>query len=134
MFLPGVPYMMLQEQPNLDAMTAGIGMGTWIFIIALIVLQLAAWWKMFEKAGKPGWAAIIPIYNIVVLCQVAGKPGWWVILMLIPLVNIIIMIIVSVGVARNFGRGALFGIGLWLLGVIFYPILGFSDAEYQPAS
>jgi hypothetical protein len=86
---------------------------------------------VFTKAGKPGWAAIVPIYNLVVLLEIAGKPLWWIVLFLIPLVNIIMCIIVSIAVAKNFGKSAGFGVGLGLLGFIFYPILGFGDAQYQ---
>lgn len=112
----------------------GFGMGAWIVICVLIIFQLAAWWKMFEKAGQPGWAAIVPIYNFYVWMKVGGKPGWWLILLLIPLVNLIIMIVVSVAIANNFGKGTLFGLGLFLLGFIFYPILGFGDAQYQAST
>ena len=128
----GMSYPLLQDAPTMADYS--LGMGTWVVIMALVVFQIAAWWKMFEKAGQPGWAAIIPIYNIVVVLRVAGKPLWWIILLIIPLVNIIVWIIVSVAIANNFGRGTLFGIGLLLLGFIFYPILGFGDATYQPSS
>jgi uncharacterized membrane protein YhaH (DUF805 family) len=131
MSLPGVHYALLQEGTT-DAAAYGIGIGMWIVIVALTVVTIAGMWRTFDKAGKPGWAAIVPIYNMVVLCQVAGKSGWWVLLMFIPLVNIIIWIIVSIGVANNFGKGALFGVGLLFLGMFFYPILGFGDAQYQP--
>jgi hypothetical protein len=100
--------------------------------LILIVLAIAGLWATFAKAGKPGWAAIIPIYNALVLLQVAGRPWWWILLFLIPLVNLIIAIIVSIDVAKNFGKGALFGLGLAFLGFIFYPILGFGDAQYTP--
>jgi hypothetical protein len=101
--------------------------------LAIIVFIIAGIWKVFVKAGKPGWAAIIPIYNFIVLLEIAGKPLWWVILMFIPLVNLIILILVSIEVAKKFSKGAGFGIGLALLGFIFYPILGFGDAQYQGA-
>jgi hypothetical protein len=78
----------------------------------------------------PGWGAIIPIYNIYLMCKVAGKPGWWALLYLIPCVNLIIALIVSIDVAKNFGKGTGFGLGLALLSFIFFPILGFSDARY----
>lgn len=97
-------------------------------LIALVVL--AGIWKTFEKAGKPGWAAIIPIYNIIVLLEIAGKPIWWIILFLIPCVNIIVSLLVFIAVAKAFGKSEVFGIGLWLLGFIFFPILGFGDAKY----
>lgn len=99
--------------------------------IAILVLVIAGLWKVYVKAGRPGWASLIPIYNAYVLCEIAGKPGWWVVLMLIPFVNLIIGIIVMIGLAEKFGKGAGFGIGLILLGFVFIPILGFGDATYQ---
>ena len=133
MSLPVTQFTLLQEAA-VGADVEGYGLVTWIILLAIIVFQIAAWWKMFEKAGKPGWAAIVPIYNIFVLIQIAGKPGWWIILCLIPIVNIFVWLLVSLGVAQNFGKGALFGIGLFLLAVIFYPILGFGDDQYQPGT
>lgn len=103
----------------------------WICYFAVIILLIAAMWKVFSKAGQPGWACIIPIYNIYVLCKIAGRPGWWVLLMLIPLVNFIIAIILCIDIAKNFGKGAGFGVGLAFLGFIFFPILGFGSAQYQ---
>ena len=99
--------------------------------LVIIVAVIAGVWKTFVKAGKPGWAAIIPIYNVIVVLQIAGKPLWWIILLLIPLVNLVIGILVGIAVAQKFGKGTGFGIGLALLGFIFYPILGFGDAQYQ---
>jgi hypothetical protein len=95
---------------------------------------IVAMWKVFTKAGRPGWAAIIPIYNMYVWCKIVGRPGWWVILMLIPLVNIIVGIIVCIDMAKSFGKGVGFGIGIALLGIIFLPILGFGSAQYQGLS
>lgn len=103
----------------------------WIVYAVVVIFMIAAMWKVFSKAGQPGWAAIIPIYNIYVLCKVAGRPGWWVILMLIPLVNFIIMIILCIDIAKAFGKGTGFGIGLLFLGIIFWPILGFGSAQYR---
>lgn len=99
--------------------------------LLIAVILIAALWKVFSKAGQPGWAAIIPIYNCYILCKVAGRPGWWVILMLIPFVNFIIAIILCIDVAKNFGKGVGFGLGLAFLGFIFFPILGFGSATYQ---
>ena len=96
--------------------------------------MIAALWKVFTKAGQPGWAAIIPILNTYFVCKVAGRPGWWVILMLIPFVNFIIWIILCIDVAKSFGKGVGFGIGLLLLRIIFFPILGFGSAQYQGPS
>jgi Family of unknown function (DUF5684) len=114
-------------------MGAIIGLLFVAIYIAIIVAVIAGFWKVFTKAGKPGWAAIIPIYNIIVLLQIANKPLWWIILFFIPIVSIVMLILVSIAVAKNFGKGAGFGVGLALLGFIFYPILGFGSAQYQGA-
>jgi hypothetical protein len=102
-----------------------------VLFLALVVLAIAGVWKTFEKAGKPGWAAIIPIYNVIVMLQIAGRPLWWILLLLIPIVGIVVAIIVSIDLAKNFGQSAAFGVGLALLGFVFYPVLGFGDAVYQ---
>jgi hypothetical protein len=102
----------------------------WIIYIAVIIGVIAGVWKAFEKAGQPGWAAIVPIYNAIVMLKIAGKPVWWIVLMLIPFVNFIIAIIVLIDIARSYGKGTGFGIGLLFLGFVFWPILGFGDATY----
>jgi hypothetical protein len=99
--------------------------------LAILVAIIAGFWKVFVKAGKPGWAAIVPIYNVIVLLEIAGRPLWWILLFFIPLVNIIMAVIVGIAVAKNFGKSDAFGIGLGLLGFIFYPVLGFGGAQYQ---
>ena len=99
--------------------------------LVVVVIMVAAFWKIFVKAGQPGWAAIIPIYNAIVVLKIVGRPLWWLLLMLIPFVNFIILIILNIDLAKSFGKGAGFGIGLTLLGVIFAPILGFGSAQYQ---
>ena len=99
--------------------------------IAIAVLIIASFWRIFEKAGQPGWAALIPIYNAYVMCLVAGRPGWWLVLFLIPIVNIVIGIMVAIDIARKFGKGGGFVVGMILLGFIFYPILAFGDATYD---
>jgi uncharacterized membrane protein YhaH (DUF805 family) len=103
----------------------------WIFWLAFTILMIAACWKIFTKAGQPGWASIIPIYNLYIWCKIVGRPGWWILLMLIPFVNFIIGIILCIDLAKSFGKGVGFGLGLILLGVIFFPILGFGNAQYQ---
>jgi hypothetical protein len=113
------------------AAAGGIGAGVMILYIALIVLAIVGMWKLFTKAGKPGWASLIPIYNTCVLIDIAGKPMWWILLMLIPLVNIVIAILVAIGLAKNFGRGTGTVIGLILLPNIFLLILAFGSAEYN---
>jgi hypothetical protein len=102
-----------------------------VLYVLVVIVMIAGLWATFAKAGQPGWAAIVPIYNIVVMLEIADKPVWWFVLFLVPLVNIIIGIIVFVAIAEKFGKGAGFAIGLLLLGFIFWPILGFGDAQYM---
>ena len=101
------------------------------FWFAIIIFVVAGMWKAFAKAGHPGIACIVPFWNVIVMVQMAGKPIWWFLLFFIPIVGLIIAIIVSIGIAQNFGKGAGFGLGLAFLGFIFWPILGFGDAQYQ---
>lgn len=104
----------------------------WIVVCAVAVFELAAMWKVFAKAGRPGWAALIPIYNSIVMIQIAGKPAWWFLLYFIPIVNLVIAVIVIYNFAKNFGTGVGFTLGLIFLGFIFFPILAWGDAQYQP--
>jgi hypothetical protein len=101
-----------------------------LVMMAILVFMIASMWKVFVKAGQPGWAAIVPIYNVIVLLQITGKPLWWIVLCMIPLVNIVIMILICIDLAKCFGQSAGFGIGLALLGFVFFPILGFGSARY----
>jgi hypothetical protein len=112
-----------------DGAAAGGGVGSIVGLL-VAVLVIAGMWKVFTKAGKPGWAAIIPIYNTIVLLQIAGKPVWWFLLFFIPIVNIVIAVMVMIGIAKAFGKGTGFALGLLFLSPIFIPILGFSDAQY----
>ncbi|MBT5859513.1 MAG: signal peptidase I [Flavobacteriales bacterium] len=102
-----------------------------IFLIALVVLLIISGWKVFEKAGHPGWASIVPIYNMIIMCRIAKKPEWWVILMFIPLVNYVVGIWIINRMVKGFGKSEGFTIGMIFLGFIFYPILAFGDADYD---
>lgn len=88
-------------------------------------------WKVFAKGGQPGWACLIPIYNLYCLIKIAGKEWWWLLLFLVPLVNIAVAILLAIAISRNFGKGGGFVAGLIFLPWIFYPILGFGAAQYQ---
>ncbi|GMR23867.1 MAG: DUF5684 domain-containing protein [Acidobacteriota bacterium] len=102
-----------------------------LIYLAFMVLMVASVWKIYDKAGEPGWASIIPIYNVVVLLKIVGRPIWWLLLMFIPLVQIIIAILVMIDLAKSFGQGAGYGIGLVFLPFIFGPMLAFGDASYR---
>jgi hypothetical protein len=101
-----------------------------IVALAFLVVTIVAWWRLFSKAGEPGWASLIPIYNVVVLLRIVGKPAWWILLLLIPFVNFIVLIIVMLDLAKAYGHGAGFGIGLLLLFPIFLLILAFGSSKY----
>jgi len=111
-------------------------METFQFVVTLAIVGLiiASFWIVFTKADQPGWAVIVPIYNVIILLKIANKPLWWILLLLIPLVNIAIGILVAIAVAKNFGKSAGFGIGLVFLPFIFYPVLAWGDAQYTPQS
>lgn len=114
----------------MEGNAGGMGMVGLVVYLGFIVLMVASLWKVFTKAGQPGWAAIVPIYNIVVMLKIVGKPLWWIIGFIIPIVNFVVAIMVAVALAKSFGKGVGFAIGLILLGFVFFPILAFSDAKY----
>jgi hypothetical protein len=124
----------LQNDGN-NALGAAFGGLALIFWLAVVVVIIIGGWKMFEKAGQPGWAILIPLYNLYILLKIAGRPGWWLLLYFIPLVNFVIMLIVAIDIAKAFGQGALFGVVLlFFLSGIGYLILGFGNYQYQGPS
>lgn len=98
--------------------------------LAILIVVIVAEWKIYKKAGQPGWACIIPIYNILVLLRIIGKPWWWLLLLIIPVVNIVIGIWTTNLLSKSFGKDEGFTVGLIFLPFIFLPILGFGDAAY----
>jgi len=98
--------------------------------IAIGLIQIISLWRVFEKAGRPGWAAIIPIYNIYVMCKIGGKRGWWVLLMCIPFLGIIFSVWILNMISKSFGKDEGFTVGLLFLSFIFWPILGFGKSKY----
>lgn len=122
--------LLAQEGDAGQAAAGAVGIIILLIELALVVAAFAGIWKCFVKAGKPGWAAIVPIYNIIVMLEIVGKPLWWVILFFIPCVNFVVLLLVMIDFAKAFGKSAAYGIGLWIAGFIFFPMLGFSDARY----
>jgi hypothetical protein len=119
--------------------TNGGFVGIMVFVyIAIIVFEVAALWKVFVKAGQPGWAAIIPIYNLYILLKVIGRPAWWLLLfivgIIVPFVGwillIVISIVIAIDLAKSFAKSSGFAVGLFLLTFIFVPILGFGESRY----
>jgi hypothetical protein len=120
----------LAQNNNNTGSAIGLMVGLVVYL-AIIIIVVAGMWKTFEKAGQPGWAAIVPIYNTYIFCKIVGRPGWWVILLLIPYLNLIFWIIVCLDMAKSFARGIGFAVGLILLNPVFFCILGFGSSEYQ---
>jgi hypothetical protein len=120
----------LQNNPSgaLGPLFSGAALLVWL---AIFIVAIAAGWKVFEKAGQPGWAIIIPIFNIYIILKIVGRPAWWLVLYFIPVVNIVIAVIISMDMAKSFGQSAVFGIVmLFLLCGIGYLILAFGSARY----
>jgi len=115
----------------LQATMFSLELGLQILITGSIV---AGMWTTFKKAGEPGWAAIIPIYNTYILVKIGDDAWWWVLLFFVPVINIIAVAKVSIDVADNFGKSTLFGLGVALLPFVCYPILGFDSSQYRRAT
>jgi Family of unknown function (DUF5684) len=104
-----------------------------VFIGAMFLasfILIAGYWRLFTKAGKPGWAILIPIYNAIVMQQISGKPLWWILLYFVPIVNIVIAVICLFALAENFGKGKGYALGMLFLPWVFVPMLAFSDAQF----
>ena len=99
--------------------------------LVCMAVALVGMGACFARADKPAWAVIVPVYNLMVLSEVGGKPAWWGLLFLIPLAGLVFAAIVTINVATDFGRSIGFGVGLLLSPFVFYPLLGFGDAEYE---
>jgi Family of unknown function (DUF5684) len=122
---------MLLVDPTTNTAADGGMLGTMLVLIGAVYLFFfVATWRLYSKAGRPGWASLIPIYNTVVFCQICGRSGWWTLALMIPGVNVVISIILSVDLARVFGRGTGFVLGLIFLSPVFFPILAFGSSRY----
>lgn len=109
------------------AVTGGI---SGLIGLAFAVLAIVGMWKIFTKAGEPGWYSIIPIWNTIVMIKIVGRPMWWFLLLFVPIVNIVILVILMLDLSKVFGKGMGFTIGLILLPYIFMIILGFDSSRY----
>jgi len=112
------------------ASSSGSGSTALLFVLAIAIFYVVAGWKVFAKAGEPGWGVFVPIYNLYLVCKIAGRPEWWLILFFIPLVNVVIGLIIAMDIAKAFSKGPGFGLGLWILSFIFVPVLGYGSAQY----
>lgn len=121
-----------QQAAQMQEAATVFGTGFLIIFLVLAIITIIGLWKMYAKAGIPGWIAIIPIVNIFFLPKVGGKPIWWAILFFVPFVNIIFLILTYMAIAERFGRGVGTVLGLFFLKPIFFCILGFGSAQWTP--
>jgi len=116
---------------------AGFGIAMLLYVLfwlAVAVVTIVAMWKIFVKAGQPGWAAIIPIYNMYILLKIIGRPAWWLLLFFIPLVNIVVSVIIALDLGKAFGKDPVYSIILlWFFSIIGYLMLGFGKDKYVGA-
>lgn len=118
-----------QYQANTQISPGGL-IAVLLVSLAFTVFLIAAMWRVFTKAGQPGWAAIVPFYNTIVLLRIVGRPWWWLLLMFIPLVNLVLLFIVYIDLAKSFGKGTGFGVLTVFFSYICIPILAWGDARY----
>jgi len=117
-----------------DTIGAPIGTVELLFQLALVGVQFAGMWAVFSKAGHAGWKAIIPIYNLYMMIQIGENRWWWLLLLVVPVVNLYAVYKIHAGVARAFGRGIGFGLGLAFFDILFFPLVGFGDYQYRTSS
>ena len=129
-----VPLELQAPLQSSDIIGAGIGTVVLLFQLALIVIQVTGMWAVFTKAGHAGWKAIIPVYNLYVMLQIGEQAWWWLLLVFVPVVNLYAVYKIHAGVARAFGRGIGFGLGLAFFGILFFPLVGFGDYQYRSSS
>lgn len=115
----------------LASSSVAVSPGVDVAYAAVVILVIAGMWRVFTKAGRPGWAAIIPFYNVYTLLKVCDRPGWWLIWYFIPIANLIVYCVVLIDLARSFGKGTVYGVALWFLSPILVPVLGFGSSRYM---
>ncbi len=122
----------LWQDQSINPLAGFFSGGVLLFALAVAVIAIIGMWKVFEKAGQPGWACIIPLFNVYILLKIAGRPAWWLILFFVPIANFVVAIIVAMDVAKAFGQSAMFGFFLlFLFAGIGYLILGFGNYQYR---
>ena len=128
--------MLISEAPEATILgfLAGLGVIFWVISLAIAIFKIVCLWKVYVKAGKPGWASLIPIYNFIVYLNIVGLSGWYILILCIPIVNLIFGLYLEFRLAKSFGKSGAFAVGLILLNTIFVAILAFGDAKYVESS
>lgn len=118
-----------QQDDGLGALLGGSYLITLCCAGILVILLIASMWKIFTKAGQPGWAAVVPFYNAYVMQEIVGRETWW--LAVYFFLGPVWAIVISLDLAKSFGKEMLWGLGLIVFPYVFYPLLGFGDAQYK---
>jgi uncharacterized membrane protein YhaH (DUF805 family) len=111
--------------------SAAVVLLLFVLAVAVVVATIAGRWKAFEKAGHPGWASLVPIFNVYLTFKIGGNSGWWMLGLFVPVVNFFVVGKMNVDAAKAFGKGVGFGLGLLFLPFVFWPLLGFGDDSYR---
>jgi len=111
-----------------ESVAYGVSAGSWL--VGYLVVWFA-FWPVFTKAGRAGWEAIVPIYNLYVMLQIVGRSGWWLIALFIPLINVFVWILVLYDLADSFGHGVGYTLGLLLLPFVFALVIGLGSSRYE---
>jgi len=131
----GYDYGIGSEAVDAAAGFVGLGLGLWaammIFTSIIGLIAIISYAKIFTKAGKPWWASIVPIYNTIVMIEIAKLPLWYIALFFVPIANVYAIFKINIEMAKKFGKGIGFGVGMTLLSIIFIPLLAFSDNKYE---
>lgn len=124
----------MEDSGGGSAAGAIVGLLVLVIELGILAVMIAGMWKLFVKAGQPGWAAIVPIYNTYVMTQIVGRPILWFILTFVPCVNFVALVLIMIDLAKSFGKSTGYAIGMILLPFVFIPMLGFGDAQYSGPS
>lgn len=115
----------------MDSESVGAIVGL-VFQLLILIAVVVTVWKLFVKMGLDGWKSIIPLYSLYIMLKALGRPGWWLVLYLIPIANIFVSYMVSVDLAKAFGKSTMFGVfALFLFSFVGYPILAFGNAQFK---
>lgn len=128
----------MTDFPFLSAFWIGLITTYLFFTIGIALIFISAGWRLFSKAGQPGWAILIPFYNLYLYTQIIRRPKWWILLYFlgaIPILGVLgvlfLSVIDSIRLAKVFGRSTEFGVGLILLNIVFIAILAFGKSDYD---
>lgn len=122
---------MLLDQLTTTINSPASSLSIMLIVLVMDIIFIVAYWKMFVKAGEAGWKSIIPLYSHYILFRIAGRNGWWFLALLVPIVNIFVLLMLAIDLAKHFGKSTAFGvIAIWIFSIIGYLILGLGDAKY----